>query len=369
MPADEHVRRSFDTLAARLREDISRQLDALGHELASAIHDEHSREVSAVIEEQARERSRTAQAHESALELARRDAHEESTRQWELARAEALELARAEREAADLGASTRLVEAIRALDRAKTLSEILDTLASAAGREAARAALLLVRGSTLRGWRFIGFGAPLDDAVDYEMAADDAGIIADVVRTGAPMSGDSAASGSAPAFASLPPGRETLALPITMSGHIVAVLYADQGDGEANTRMAWPASLEVITRHAARSLEAVTALRAAQLLTERPDVAGPPSQPRTAAPSHEDEEGARRYARLLISEIKLYHEPEVIAGKRERDLAQRLAGEIARARALYEQRVPAPVRGRADYFGDELVRTLADGDADLVVAR
>jgi hypothetical protein len=69
---------------------------------------------------------------------------------------------------------------------------------------------------------------------------------------------------------------------------------------------------------------------------------------------------------LLVSEIKLYHEPAVAAGQRERDLASRLGGEIARARVLYEQRVPAAVRDRTDYFRDELVRTLANGDATLL---
>ena len=80
----------------------------------------------------------------------------------------------------------------------------------------------------------------------------------------------------------------------------------------------------------------------------------------------DEDEAARRYARLLISEIKLYHEPEVIAGRRDRDVVSRLGGEIARARVLYEQRVPAHVRSATDHFHAELVRTLADGDPSLL---
>lgn len=81
----------------------------------------------------------------------------------------------------------------------------------------------------------------------------------------------------------------------------------------------------------------------------------------------EEEEGeaARRYARLVISEIKLYHEDAVSEGRRAGDLATRLGGEIARARAQYEQRVPAHLRGAAEHFHAELVRTLAGGDASL----
>jgi hypothetical protein len=69
---------------------------------------------------------------------------------------------------------------------------------------------------------------------------------------------------------------------------------------------------------------------------------------------------------LIVSEIKLYHEEAVVAGRRERDLATRLGDEIGRARALYEQRVPAHVREHTDYFHDELVRTLANGDPSLL---
>ena len=87
-----------------------------------------------------------------------------------------------------------------------------------------------------------------------------------------------------------------------------------------------------------------------------------PTDPRTRR-------SARRYARLLVSEIKLYHEPAVIDGRRDRDLATRLGGEIARARVMYEQRVPPTCASARDYFHDELVRTLADGDASLLELR
>jgi flagellar biosynthesis/type III secretory pathway protein FliH len=262
----------------------------------------------------------------------------------------------------DLAASQRLADAVRAIDRARSLSEILDTLASCAGREVARVAVLLVQGPQLRGWRFLGFGPAFDTASGVEIAVDDSGIIADAVRTAAASAADSAA-GSAPAFAQLPPGRESLAVPVTMGGQVVAVLYGDQGtgeQGEPEVRLAWPSSLEVMTRHAARCLESVTAFREAQMMTERQRAM------LGTSPTAEDEQSARRYARLLISEIKLYHEPDVIAGRRERDLGMRLGGEIARARVLYEQRVPAHVRGPVDHFHDELVRTLADGDGTLL---
>src|SRR5262249_6462556 len=58
------------------------------------------------------------------------------------------------------------------------------------------------------------------------------------------------------------------------------------------------------------------------------------------------EEHARRYARLLIADIRLYNEAAVRTGREQRDLAQRLQQEIARARQAFEERVPASVRDR-----------------------
>ena len=70
--------------------------------------------------------------------------------------------------------------------------------------------------------------------------------------------------------------------------------------------------------------------------------------------------------RLLVSEIKLYNENAVRAGREKRDLLSRLRPEIERARRLYEERVPPTIVARAAYFHDELVHTLADGDAALL---
>jgi hypothetical protein len=293
-------------------------------------------------------------------------------------RQEGREDARAGLRSTELAANERLVDTVRALDRARSLSEILDTLGTCACREAKRVGILLVRHGQLRAWRLIGFGAELDHRTDYELRSGDAGVIADAARTGLTASADSATPLSAPAFAQLPPGREVLAVPVPMSGQVVAVLYADQGPAEvsdAELRVAWPATLEVMARHAARCLEAITAFRAAQVLTERPDVTLPgsaadpgavPSAGSIAGEKEEADQAAKRYARLLVSEIKLYHEAAVITGRREHDLMTRLGGEISRARLLYEQRVPADVRRGADHFHDELVRTLANGDAGLL---
>lgn len=71
---------------------------------------------------------------------------------------------------------------------------------------------------------------------------------------------------------------------------------------------------------------------------------------------------ARRFARLLVSEIKLYNEQKVKEGRQSSDLYDRLREAIDRSREMYDKRVSPPVASKFDYFNFELVNTLAEGD-------
>jgi hypothetical protein len=71
---------------------------------------------------------------------------------------------------------------------------------------------------------------------------------------------------------------------------------------------------------------------------------------------------ARRFARLLVSEIKLYNEKKVLEGRDASDLYDRLKEAIDRSREMYDKRVQPPVAAKFDYFHFELVNSLADGD-------
>jgi hypothetical protein len=293
-------------------------------------------------------------------ERGRAEGREEAARASQALLQTAVAAARAE-SAINVASNARLLDAMRTIDAARTLGDVLDTLATTAAAEAGRAGVLLVRGGHLDGWKFAGFGSSLTDPSSVHVAIDDAGRLADVVRSGQFAAAGWHDKASAPAFADLASGRESYAAPLTLFGETVAVLYADQGHGDSSA--AWREALEVLARHAARALEALTAIKAARAV-----VGVRPESLDRASPEDPDEadSSARRYAKLLVSEIKLYHEPEVVAGRRARDLASRLGGEISRARVLYEQRVPATVRDRSDYFRDELVRTLANGDDTLL---
>jgi uncharacterized membrane-anchored protein YhcB (DUF1043 family) len=72
---------------------------------------------------------------------------------------------------------------------------------------------------------------------------------------------------------------------------------------------------------------------------------------------------ARRFARLLVSEIKLYNEQKVKEGRAAGDLYERLREAIDRSREMYEKRVQPPVAAKFDYFNYELVNSLAEGEA------
>src|SRR4029434_1084823 len=103
--------------------------------------------------------------------------------------------------------------------------------------------------------------------------------------------------------------------------------------------------------------------------TAEPAVSAQPPAASTQAssgPLGEEEKAhndARRFARLLVSEIKLYNEQKVAEGRRGSDLYDRLKEDIDRSRQMYEKRVTPNVAAKFDYFYDELVSTLSDGDA------
>jgi hypothetical protein len=75
---------------------------------------------------------------------------------------------------------------------------------------------------------------------------------------------------------------------------------------------------------------------------------------------------ARRFARLLVSEIKLYNESKVEQGRKNKDLYERLKEDIDRSRQMYDERIAEDVRKASNYFYDELVRILADGDTSVL---
>lgn len=297
------------------------------------------------------EQERRGRAAEAAARVA--EAAERASLAQQVAAAALVTEARAQERDSQLAIVERLLDALRDMDDAPSLTEILTVLVEAAGEEASRAALFITNGQYLHGLKAVGLSQA--EVGSQRIPLGGGGFVAEAIERGEAVS-TSDASAPAPDFAALPEGRAAIAVPIAIGGEPVAVLYADDGGSEEPTAPAsWPEAVEILASHAASRLAHLTATRTAEAM-------------RLAAgtPAADDESSARRYARLLVSEIKLYNETAVRVGRENRDLLYRLRPEIERARRLYEERVPASTGGQHAYFHQELVQTLADGDAALL---
>jgi hypothetical protein len=290
--------------------------------------------------------------------------------------------ARVKQREIEMAGVTRLLEGVRGLDGATTLSEVLDALAVAAARESARAAVVVVRGERISGWKMSGFGPRDGQPKSIDLPLAESGVISLAASAArAVTTRDSQTAAIGPGFDQLPADRMGLAVPVIVGGRVVAVVYADAVAVAAQEQLvpsSWPELIEVLARHAGRCLEALTVQR-----TQAPKVpaqgtsptASSAPQPGPSAPTQlstmmQITDGvaaaARRTARLLVAEIRLFHEPAVDEGRRDRNLLSRLAPEIEKARQAYNEQVPAAVRGHADFFHLELIRTLAGGDPSLL---
>jgi hypothetical protein len=215
---------------------------------------------------------------------------------------------------------------------------------------------------------------------------------------------------------------EVLLLPVILKERVAALLLALSGDSEDL------AGLEVLVQLAQLALELqghrkATAQTSAQTPTEAQQrtetqrataghsgtapeaayAAGPPSTPpeiarptpepsyayasASAAPSasagaetspspagnqpaaalDEAHERGRRFAKLLVEEIKLYNQAKVSEGRAQRDLYSRLREDIEKSRAAYQKRYGEIVKD-VDYFTEELMRILADNDRTIMGA-
>ena len=77
---------------------------------------------------------------------------------------------------------------------------------------------------------------------------------------------------------------------------------------------------------------------------------------------------AHRFARLLVDEIKLYNQVKVTEGRKSKDLYDRLKEDIEKSRITYQKRYGNTAAGGADYFSQELVRSLAEDDISIMGA-
>jgi len=208
MTLDARLKRAVDTLGDRLREEITRELRMMTDELSAE----------AVAAREAAVQSAIAGISSAIV---------------------------ASKPSIDEPDGKRILDAIRALDAARSLTAVLDTLVERAAAAASRAGVLLVRADRVRSWRD-------DEQLDVLLAETD--IVAEAVRTRVAASTTAGAT-IAPPFVGVTAGAELHAFPLSLSGDVVAVLYAEGGNA---------ATLEIFARHAASVLESLTAFKAAR---------------------------------------------------------------------------------------------------------
>jgi hypothetical protein len=282
------------------------------------------------------------------------------TKELEKTRDSSVTEARAVERHSRLATIERLLDSVRAISSAHSLSDVLSTLVAGAAGEVPRVALFIIEGKQLQSFRVSGF----DETVDsIALPVHECSALLQAVESGEAIS---VTAPNAPRFAALPPDRAGLGVPVTVGGQTVALLYADDvSAGEPDAPASWPEAIQILSQHTSETLARLTAVRSAQAIRFRGGSVARAAS--SAAPaSSEDDQAARRYARLLVSEIKLYNEAAVRVGREKRDLLSRLGPEVDRARRLYEERVSQAVVARSIYFQQELVQTLADGDPSLL---
>lgn len=165
-------------------------------------------------------------------------------------------------------AFTRLLAAIKHLDEALSLSDVLKALAKGSMTEATRVAMLLVDADRLRLWGHFGF---VDAPGPGEMALGQRGPFdialerKQTVTIAALPVGDDAR----PPFMRVPHGHGGVIVPLAVGGNVVALLYADGPERRADSATApiWAEQVEILVRHAALRLENLTSLRTVEVLT------------------------------------------------------------------------------------------------------
>ena len=263
--------------------------------------------------------------------------------------------------------------ALAGIQDAASQAEILKKLLEGAAQFAARVALFVVRAGSVTGWQGRGFD-------DNELISG-ANLTSSSRLVARAMQDRSTAEGAAADFEGslmkrfkAPSDGQCAVLPLVVKDKVAALLYADSGIA-AGTRLAL-APLSSLMRFAGVWLE-LSALRKSESVPgEEPQPAAAsapaavPSATLTAERSVESDseisKKARRFAKLLVEEIKLYNQSKVTEGRENRDLYERLKEDIEKSRATYEKRYGQSLTASGEYFNQELVRILADNDIKLM---
>lgn len=311
--------------------------------------------------------------------------------------------------------------AIEEIDAQRQQADVLATLVRHAAQYAPRVTFFVIKSGSAIGWKASGFTNGLTDETvrTLNLSLQSNSLLNEATSSLQAVTMKNVATGVLGSFDSTV--ANAVAVPLVIRGKAAAVLYADSGSGEDGVNLDALESLMQVTsmaiellpvrrnQPAAAAPAPVQAAPAPAPPTPAPQPVAPTPEPVQATPFaykpepeeapavsasvvapvttvaevtetvtasvpqaqpaavQSDEEvrahnDARRFARLLVSEIKLYNEQKVVEGRRSHDLYERLKEDIDRSRQMYEKRVSASVAAKFDYFYDELLHTLGEGD-------
>jgi hypothetical protein len=286
---------------------------------------------------------------------------------------------------------TRENETLETLDRKMaelasflSPSEIFRALLEGTVVGAPRAAIFLAREGRFKGWNSAGYSPSAAAAQRQTTTPSDSGWLAALAAEEDVRWRSLTAGEFVPDFGQ-PHAAEAVGLPVRVGGKAVAILIAERRAGEEP----WsPAALAVLCQAARLRLELDLAWRRLKAQAPPPSEPAPVESPAPPAPAAAESsltelapwsgvaagtadadprrEEARRYARLVATDIRLYNEEAVVVGRRQRDLAQRLGEQFQRGRDAFAHRFPDLGPEGMKLLDDAYVQVLAGGDPSLI---
>jgi hypothetical protein len=267
-----------------------------------------------------------------------------------------------------------LESSVAAIEDGSSQADILRALLDGAAKFSGRVALFVVRGNTATGWDSRGF--PDDDAIKSIGLDAGQGLTARAIQDRTPAAATAAEFD--PAFLGSvgnPSDGNALVVPLLVREKVPAVIYADAGaeGGKLDN-----AAVQLLVRCAGHWLELLSARKAAPAAEKAgaepergeeapvPAPAPPSAQPEIPAEDEEVHKKARKFAKLLVDELKLYNQGKVAEGRAHKDLYDRLKEDIDKSRAAYEKRYGNTPAASGDYFRQAVIRILADNDESVL---
>jgi hypothetical protein len=256
--AEQETQQRVTAAEARIHADVDERIARARAEDRDAA----AREIRKQLEEEVEKKMRDAlDAAEHRMRMALADGAAKAAEELRAAVSDA----RVREREIEMAGVSRLLESLRGLDGATSLSEVLDALSLAAAREAARAAVVVLRNDRIQGWRMSGFGPRDAQPKSIDLPLAESGVIGHAIGVArAVTTRDSETAAIGPGFETLPQGSSGLAVPVIVGGRVVAVVYADSVCVQGQDRQvpsSWPELIEILARHAGRCLEALTSLR------------------------------------------------------------------------------------------------------------